>query len=236
MDIRLGDPIRLMERTPLWQRWLMRYLGRGSDDLRVFFSPTPRVGHWDHRLVHKGMRQVVSALRDRYMHRIYVAVTVNLSHLASRLIVQLSKQGRREIECIVFHRLLYLAVKYLQVEKGVHLHRGLRNPQAYHDLLEGTCEGLTQFMAAAEDTGLVEMVSSNYRFLDKVQAPQDFDDVRRENPVAVYANESAPIAAVARVIARVTQPSTDPSKVAIARMRFDDELRAWKWNANERPK
>ena len=230
MDIRLGDPIRLMERTPIWQRWLMRYLGHGTDDLRAFFSPTAQLGRWDHRLAQKGMRKVVSALRDKYMHRIYMAVTVNLSHLASQLIVQLSKQGRYEIESNVFHRLLYLAVKYVQAEKGVHLHRGLRNPQAYHELLEGVCDGLTQFMAAAEDTGLVEMVSANYRFLDKVHAPQDFDDVRRENPVAVYTNESAPIAAVARVIARVTQPSTDPSRVAIARMRFDDELMGWKWD------
>jgi esterase/lipase len=208
----------------------MRHLGRNTSDLQEFFSLTPHEQRWDYRLVRKGMRKVVSALRDKYMHRIYMAVTINLSHLASRLIVQLKKQGRHEIECHVFHRLLYLAVKYIQAEERVHLHRGLRNPQAYHDLLEGTCEGLTQFMEAAEDTGLVETVSGVYRLLEKVHAPQDFDDVRRENPVAVYANESTPVAAVARVIDRVTQPATEPSMAAIARMRFDDELLAWRWD------
>ena len=48
------------------------------------------------------------------MSSMYEAVTVNLSHIASLIIMRLFEQGLRDIECGRMHKMLYLGIKLLQ--------------------------------------------------------------------------------------------------------------------------
>ena len=73
------------------------------------------------------------------MRRMYTGVTVNLSHLASSIILTLVNRGQTEVDHALFHKILYLAVKHAQKEPSMHLHRSLRNPEAYRGVLEGRC-------------------------------------------------------------------------------------------------
>ncbi|MGQ0659159.1 MAG: alpha/beta fold hydrolase [Chromatiales bacterium] len=224
MDIRLGRPLRPSGNRGWWQRLMEAYLARRADRLEDFFTLDPDVRRWDRRLLSRVMHRAVARVRDRYMQRIYAAVTINLSHVASHLILQLAATGLREVSAARFRTMLYLAVKRVQTVNGVHLHRALKNPGSYGGVIDGGCQGLEEFLRAASEVGLLHIGEGNIRFLDKLLAECDFDVIRRENPVVVYANESAPVKRVLEIIAQVIAEVDSVSEEDLARLRFDDEL------------
>ncbi len=230
MDIRFGEPVRMEQ----FRGWMERHLGErvlpeitAIDDCFALEAPGR---HWTSHTLGRLLRGYARQVRDECMRRMYEGVTVNLSHLASRLIFERIEAGESEIPCAGFHRLLYLAVKHAQREGGVRLHRSLRNPEAYGGLLEGRSRGLQQFLRMTRNSSLVEQENGSYRFLAKLREESGFDEVRLENLVLVYANEVAPIRAVHDAIQRAYADSARLGAEAIAKLRFDDERREWDWD------
>jgi len=230
MDIRLGAPVRPAQRWRWWERRLLERVLPRIGTLEGFFTLRRDEGRLDERVFARRMRRKVLTIRDDYMRRMYAAVTVNLSHLASVLILRLLEVARDDIDAPVLHRMLYLSVKHVQLRPPVHLHRSLRNPEAYRGLLAGSCPGLEQLVASSTERGLVERRDGRYRLLPKLRAEHGFDEVRVENPVAVYANEVGPIRAIGPCIDEAMAEAGAIGARALARLRFDDELIAHEWD------
>jgi len=230
MDIRLCKPVRVTDHWRWWDRQLLERITGRLDSLDDAFALRPDTGRWDRRLLATRLRRNAMRLRDDYMHRMYMGVTVNLSHLASSLVLGLVDRGHDAIEDARFQRLLYAAVKRAQSEADIHLHRSLRNPQAYGGLLVGECAGLEQFLRTASKSDLIHHVDGAYRFLPKLRAEHTFDAVRLENLVEVYANEAAPLRGVTNSVREALEGAESLAPETLARMRFDDELIGYEWD------
>jgi esterase/lipase len=230
MDIRLCKPVRVTDCWQWWDRKLLGHVSAGLTSLGDAFALESDTGRWDRRLLAMRLRRNAMRLRDDYMHRMYMGVTVNLSHLASSLVLGLIERNYDAIEDTRFHRMLYVAVKRLQSEPDIHLHRSLRNPQAYAGLLGGACPGFQQFLDNASKTNLIYHTDGTYRFLAKLRAEHAFDDVRLENLVEVYANEAAPLRGVAYAVREALDGAELVAGETLARMRFDDELIGHEWD------
>lgn len=231
MDIRLCKPVRVMDSWRWLDRQLLDHVTADLKSLGEAFALKPHSGRWDRRLLALRLRRNAMRLRDDYMHRMYMGVTVNLSHLASSLVLGLVDRNRKAIGDAQFRRMLYVSVKRLQSEAEIHLHRSLRNPQAYAGLINGECAGFEQFLETASKTNLIYHVDSEYRFLPKLRAEHTFDEVRLENLVEVYANEAAPLRGVANAIKEALDGADSIAGETLARMRFDDELIGYEWDA-----
>ena len=131
MDIRLDDAINPDKKWRWWERKLLDRLFNKIDSLDELFSLKDSSERLDARLIYMLIRLETRRIRDAYMHEIYSGVTVNLSHLASTLIQKYADSGKMEIECDLFHKTLYLAIKNVQKEPSVHLHRSMVNPGNY---------------------------------------------------------------------------------------------------------
>ena len=230
MDVRLGEPVQPPRFFRWWERKLMTQVSRKIDSLDGFFGLPPEGGNWNVRLLARRIRDKAGKIRDEYMHRMYTDVTVNLSHLASSIILALVDKGQTEVDDALFHKILYLAVKHAQKEPSMHLHRSLKNPEAYRGVLEGRCLGLERFLKTTISMALVERVKGRYRFLNKLLQDHEFDEIRIENLVVVYANEAEPIPGVSRSVRQSVEeaPAIDPQR--LAKLRFDDELVAYAWD------
>jgi esterase/lipase len=169
-------------------------------------------------------------MSDVYMRAMYSEVSINLNHLASRLILMEMDRGRTLVECDQFHRTLYLALKNTQREPAIHLHRGLRNPEAYDRLLDGRCASLDQFISSTSQLGLVDRQENGYHFLPKLRQEHDFDQIRMENPIVVYANEMAPIRGAWHALQNAGEAAAGIDDKELARLRLDDEIRAYAWD------
>lgn len=231
MDIRLCKPVRVMDSWRWLDRQLLDHVTADLKSLGEAFALKPHSGRWDRRLLALRLRRNAMRLRDDYMHRMYMGVTVNLSHLASSLVLGLVDRNRKAIGDAQFRRMLYVSVKRLQSEAEIHLHRSLRNPQAYAGLMNGECAGFEQFLETASKTNLIYHADGEYRFLPKLRAEHTFDEVRLENLVEVYANEAAPLRGVANAIKEALDGADSIAGETLARMRFDDELIGYEWDA-----
>jgi len=220
MDLRLGTP--LVPRPWRWhERHLATRVSRAHQELVAYFEPAPR--EWSARLLALALRRRIQVMRNRYMSALYTGVTVNLSHLAARMILELVDRGEMEVERGRFHRLIYLAVKYVQGAGGIHLHRSLHDPDGYLSVLDDACPGLQQFERMAVSLDLIEMDDERYRFLPKLCEEHTFDTVRMENLVVVYANEVAPIAPVGEAIKAALAAEVGWHGVSRAVTLFEDE-------------
>ncbi len=230
MDIRLGDAQRVALRWHWWEMQLMRRLARRVSNLDEVFELPAHSGGWDTRMLSRRLRRKSMAVRDSYMHEMYLNVTVNTSHLASSVIFQLLEEATTRIAMPAFHQILYACIKRVQKESGVHLHRSLRNPAAYSAILDGGGEGLRQFLANAGNAGLVGVDEGEYVFSDKLAREHSFDEVRLENIVEVYANEVAPITVIGDHVADAIRGADALTAQALAALRFDDQLLAHRWD------
>lgn len=230
MDIRLGDLIythqywswldhQLMSQTALRFNTIDDVLATSTSSHRI-------VGHLRaQRIKHKTL-----ALRDDYMQAMYSQTTVNLSHLASKIIYELLEHGQTSIESQLFKKMLYLAVKYAQQESSMILHRSLKNPEAYGNLLQGECKGLNQFIHTASALELVTLENNRYQFLPKLCEEHEFDNIRTENLVAVYANEIAPISSITNIIKKAFTEAKGLTARQLGLFSFDDALVSYHWD------
>lgn len=230
MDVRLGDAIRPTDYWRWMDKKLLERLLPKVESLEKVFQFRPTKGSWDSRLLSRSMQRKVLHVRDEYMDRIYADVTVNLSHLASRIVLQLLDSGGTQVTHDQFHAMLYLAVKNVQRSNEVHLHRSLRNPDAYSGLLDGNCDGLAQFLKTTSAIELLESVQDRYRFSPKLLEEHGFDEIRLENLVVVYANEVAPLTDVRESVGAAIRNASALPTADIARLRFDDERISFEWD------
>ncbi len=223
MDVRLGDPISPSAFWYDWERRLATRLVRHSDALDTLFDSRRQPQRWDNRLLASRIKRYSERLRDKSMRQMYTGVTVNLSHLASRLILLLVEQGKTDITKTFLHRALYLAIKNVRAQPSIHLHDSLRNAEICGQVIDGSCPNLAQFLTCAVAARLVALDSERYRFLPKLSEEQAFHRVRVENPIAVYANEMATVAAAKRAVEQALRAASGLSEPAFAKLLFEDE-------------
>jgi len=230
MDMRLGRPVDLAEGRHWWERNLQKYLARNLNTVEDFFTLKGLNRPWVEKIIRKTIRHSSEKIRDKYMEGIYKEVTINLSHLASSLILDLVDRNITEINAKKFYLMVYLAIKYVQQQPSVHLHRSLKNPEAYADLIIGRKESLKQFCEIATENGLIELKHGKLKFLQKLNDDFESDSVRIENTIQVYANEMAPVDGAVAAVSRALNEYELISDTVLAGLHFDDELRCYEWN------
>ena len=230
MDIRLGDPVNPRDQFNWLDRRLLAKRVEQATCIDDLFKPAKTLEKITERVPQFAITRHIKPLRDHCMSVMYSNLTINVSHLASRLIMMWLEDGVTEVDISHFDRTLYLAIKNIQQAENVHLHRGMRNPADYVGIFELNCPQIRFFIDSAVQLGLIERRDQKYCFLPKLQAEATFDQIRMDNPIMVYANEMAPIHAAWQALERARIEVDHLSPTDIAHRRFDDEILAWQWN------
>jgi esterase/lipase len=229
MDIRMGTPV---DPCCVWDwrtRYLMNKVVPEINTIDDVFTLNSSPKNWQQRLLGAHFIKNAQCSRDRYMEGIYVNVTINLSHLAATLIMYYIGQQQTHIEKVKFYSILYIAIKHLQNNTVIHLHRSLLNPDDYSDLFKATNKRFQYFICAAKEAELIDEDENSYRFLPKLCAEYDFDSIRLENPIAVYNNEAAPLHTVRDTLIDAIVECSNTDKNKLAAWHFEDECRTLAW-------
>ncbi len=216
MDIRMGSPVNPCCMWDWRTHFLMDKVAseiKSADDAFKFNTQPKNIKQ---RLLGHYFIKNAKCARNQYMKRIYANVTVNLSHLASTLLIIYIDKNCKHIEKSHFYTVLYIAIKNLQENTRIHLHRSLLNPDEYGDLVHGLSARFDHFICIAKHADLIAEQDECYYFQEKLKADHDFDQIRLENPIAVYNNEVAPIKAVreALIDADRLYQNIDPHQLA----------------------
>jgi esterase/lipase len=229
MDLRMGKPIDAYRTWHWWNRYLLEPVSaefRNLDDIFKLYASSHGLKQ---KILRFYFRKNADATRNEYMEQIYSHVTVNLSHLASTLIMACVAQKQAKIGKYCFYTTLYIAVKRLQAIPEINLHRSLLNPGDYENLHRGRGKRFEYFISSALQAGLLAEDDENYHFLPKLSQEYSFDSVRMENPVAVYNNEAAPIKQVRDIVEEAMEECRRIAPRTIARWRLDDERLVLEW-------
>lgn len=229
MDIRLGEPVKKGQSWNWLERKTFVYFLENVNSMEEFFRREVGQGTPADRFLRICIERRVSPARDAYMREMYANLTVNLSHMAARLIMRLLDMKKTRIEKEIFHKILYLAIKQMQKRPDVHLHHSLLNPSDYGCILYGECQGLGEFMQLSMKAGLIASDETSYSFLPKLCEEHDIDQVRIENPVIVYANEGAPIPATAEAVKAAIKQVGHLNRQQWAEEMFEDERLSLAW-------
>ena len=229
MDIRFSRPIIASEYWYWWEKRLLPNVVHEFESLQQLFELKARPSNLGGRIHSFGMRAKSNKVRDDYMRSMYEAVTVNLSHIASLIIMRLFEQGLLKIDCGRLHKMLYLSIKLLQ--KTEHrLHRSLCNPEEYEAIVNQGSNRLDQFLRTARSLQLIHVEDGQYVLDKKLIEDFEIDEVRTENLINVYANEVKPLSRITRVIDMAMKGADKLSPRALANHRFDDQLIAYRWD------
>jgi esterase/lipase len=230
MDLRMGKPVDPYHVWHWWNRYLLEIVASEFKSLDEVFSLHSSPKTWKQRLLSLYFKRNAKATRNEYMEEIYENVTINLSHLASTLIMYAIGQGLQQIKKDRFYKALYIAIKLLQNDETINLHRSLLIPEQYGNLIEGKNERFEHFIGVAEASGLIAPYKDTFHFLHKLCEEHDFDTIRMENLIAVYDNEAEPIEAVLKAVIKAYKIADGDIRYKLAEWYFDDECRALKWN------
>ncbi len=232
MDIHLGDIIHTENYWKGWERLITQRCTRCIKTLDDLLVPNPSKSGIERRYLSARIHRNSLKLRDSYMCAIYGEVTINLSHLAALIIYNHLENGIPDVDFHSFHSMLYLAVKNVQEVEHINLHRSLRNPDAYVGILTGECDGLRQFFKTSAQLELIELRDGRYIFLPKLCAEHDFDIIRTENMVEIYANEARPVAGLREVIAKAISNLRKLDAKEIAKHKYNDMQLSYSWDKN----
>lgn len=229
MDIRMGKPVEPCMSTSRFTRYLLETVKSEFKTLDDVFSLHISPKNWRQKYLGVHFKNCASITRDRYMEEMYANVTINLSHLASTLIMYCMETGQLQIDRQRFLTTLYIASKHLQQNTGINLHRSLLNPTDYSDVISGTSTRFEQFISVAKTTGLIIQDETGYRFLPKLLEEQAFDNIRLENLVAVYNNEAKPVKAIRETMIKSLRECDQINPQQLAAWHFEDECRDLNW-------
>lgn len=221
MDIRFGKPLHPEIAWTVADRIVMARTFEQIDSLDELFGLKDKASDWADRIVAGTMTRTTRRLRDLCMVEMYANVTVNISHLASLLIMRFSEINVTEITKSHFNAVLYAIIKRIQREPGLHLHRSLNDPDVYDGLHHGRSGSLNDLFKNASDSGLIVIGESSYTLLPALHAEIGESDPRLVNMIRVYANEIASLTNVERIVAQ----AMPLAGMALATQLFDDELR-----------
>lgn len=229
MDVRMGKPIDPCMVWHWWSRYVLELFSAELTTLDDVFALHSAPRTLRQRVMGRYFRKCAAATRNQYMANIYSNLTVNLSHLASSLIMYCLGNRQRQIGKERFYTTLYLAVRKLQNTAQVNLHRSLVDPVEYMDLVDGKSKRFEHFVSLAKERGLIAEEADHYRFEEKLCADYDLDAIRLENPIAVYHNEVAPIRQVRETLIASLKESGDTDRRHLAHLRLEDEFEALAW-------
>lgn len=230
MDIRFGEGLRPHIAWHWWERTALNRVFMRVSSLEDLFDFRDNADNkWLERMFSTAMSRKIRRFRDSSMEAMYDGTTVNLSHLASALILEMVDKGMEEADHDLFHKAAYLALKGVQQETAINLHRGLTNPEAYDGLHSGPCRGFRQFLELGTSSDLIETAPDRYCFLPKLREEHTFHEIRLENMIEVYANEIAPVEQAGRAVAAALAAAPDLDRRTLSDHLFDDELRAFEW-------
>ncbi|MEQ1637564.1 MAG: alpha/beta fold hydrolase [Methylococcales bacterium] len=229
MDIRTGVPVNPCSVWDWRTRSLMKWVIPEIKSLDDVFNLSAAPKNVSQRVLGKVFISHSESARNQYMEKMYALVTVNLSHLAATLITHYIGQGQTHVEKNLFYSILYIAIKRLQGNPAIHLHRSLLNPDDYSDLLKSSNKRFEFFITTAKDAGLIQEKSNSYQFLPKLCADYHFDTIRLENPIAVYSNEAAPLPVIQSTLIAAIQEFSVTDKFQFAAWHFEDELVSLAW-------
>ncbi len=232
MDIRFSQPVIAGDYWKWWEKRMLSNIVHRFDSLDELFALKPDSGHWSRRLHAIAMRAKSNKVRDDYMRSMYEAVTVNLSHIASMIILKLYQQGMRKISCDRIHKMLYLSIKLLQESKS-ELHRSLLNPEEYGGIISKGSSRLEQFLRTASNMKLVHVSQGEYVLDQKLAEDFSVDEIRTENLISVYANEISPLSHVTRYIDGAMQGADKISNRNFADYLFNDQILALEWDRKQ---
>ncbi len=230
MDISIGNTIVTHDALTWYDRAIGNFLAHQLPDLGSVFDIDFLGARLLCRSATHGANRAIGRVRDNYMREIYQAATVNLSHLASSIVLRQVEKGIKEVSAADFRRILYLSVKHLQSHAEVRLHRGLCNPDIYQEVLQTEPSALTQFLDSAAAANLLEHSTEQLRYNDKLVEEHEFDAIRLENPIEVYANEVEPLPAVAKSVDRALLRNANLTAAELAQELFDDERQSLTWD------
>ena len=226
MDVRMGTPV---DPCCAWD-WKIRYLvdrvAPGIHQLDDVYRLKDLPKSWKERLLGYLFVTNVQESRNQYMKRIYTNITINLSHLASTLIMFNIGMKQLTVSQNRFYTILYIAIKQLQNNTEIYLHRSLLNPNEYSDF---TNKRFEQFICLAKEADLIAEENNNLLFLPKLCEEYDFDSIRLENPIAVYCNEAAPIKVIRETLEKASNEFDNIDTDQYASWHFEDECRALAW-------
>ncbi|MDD5461030.1 MAG: alpha/beta fold hydrolase [Methylococcales bacterium] len=229
MDIRMGTPLAPRISSNWWNRYLLNAVTSEYKSLDNVFALNKSAKSLKQKVLASHLKKSAGIIRDQYMKEIYANVTINLSHLASTLIMYYVESGQMQITRQCFFTTLYIAVKHLQKNSKINLHRSLLNPIDYSDLISGNSKRFNQFICMAKTTDLIIEHKDYYQFLPKLLETQDFDSIRLENLIAVYNNEAEPIAMIRTVIIQALDECDRISPKQLAAWYFEDECHDLNW-------
>jgi len=230
MDINLGRSLHVDDVFQWFEQPIVRHLARELPNLGAVFDIEYLESRLLRRLATHGANRIINRVRDTYMRRIYDAIVVNLSHLASSIILGEVERGRADIGATEFRRSLYLAIKHLQGHDEIRLHRGLCDPRRYQAVLESEPSALSEFLDSAAGADLIEHGDEVIVLREKLRVEHEFDAVRMANPIEVYGNEVAPLAEVREAVARALTRARSISGAELASELYDDELKELAWD------
>ena len=228
MDIRLGAPIYSSTNRRSWETKFLQTLDINTIDDAFAIRDKEKI--LSNKLLTHWFKTSAGIIRDEYMEQIYRSVTINLSHLASTIVVTQIGDGKNDIHKDKLHAALYLAIKRIQKIPGIHLHRSLKNPDSYRGLISGKHHRLEQFFRTAESSKLLEQDGETLRFLPKILETHEFDEIRVENPIVVYANEIIPLTSVIQAVNKALKETDSLTPQELADLNFDDEILSWHWD------
>lgn len=229
MDIRMGKPLEPFDRRFFGSHYLLQQVMAKAKSVDEIFTLQAKPKDWQQLYLGHYFKNAANTTRDKYMEEIYLNVTINLSHLASTLIMHLIKQGQQQIERQSFFTALYIAVKHLQNNTSINLHRSLLNPIDYSQLISGTNNRFEHFISEAINAGLISEYKTRYHLLPKLLEHHDFDSIRLENIIAVYDNEAKPIKVVRETMIHALAECDSIDQQELAAWHFEDECRDLSW-------
>ena len=230
MDLRMGKPVDPHDAWQWWNQYVLNIVPSQFKSLDEVFSLYSSPKNWKQKLLGYYFRKSSKVTRNQYMEEIYANLTINLSHLASTLIMYCVERGQTQINKHCFYKTLYIAIKALQNTKNINLHRSLLNPDEYNDLMEGKSKRFEHFILVAESSGLIAPYQDNYQFLPKLCEEFDFDSIRMENLIAVYDNEVEPIKQVLDAVINAHKQCAQVTEKQIVDWCFNDEILTLEWD------
>ncbi|MFW5444350.1 MAG: alpha/beta fold hydrolase [Methylococcaceae bacterium] len=232
MDLRMGKPVDPLDVWHWWNKYLLTKVAAELKSLEEVFSLYSSPRNWKQKLLGHYFIRSSKQTRNQYMAEIYTNVTINLSHIASTLIMYSMQLGQHQVNKYCFYKTLYIAIKELQKKKNIFLHRSLLNPDEYNDLIEGNSKRFEHFISVAESSGLIVLYHDNYQFSPKLCEEYNFDTIRMENLIAVYSNEAEPIKVVKKTLIQAMKKCEIVSKEQWAVWALDDEMISLAWDKN----
>lgn len=231
MDIRFSTPVIAGDYWRWWEKRLLPGLVHRFETLDELFELKPRDGDWGAKIHALGMKVKSNRVRDDYMRSMYEAVTINLSHIASLIILKLFQQGLRRIDSSRFHKMLYISIKHLQ-QSNYHLHRSLRNPEEYDAIIHKGSSRLDQFLLTVNKMELLHTEQGEYVLDEKLIQDFEIDEIRTENLISVYANEVSPLSTLGALVDEAITESETIDARQLADYLFNDEILTLDWDRN----